>query len=401
MGKLHIQNPYITQPDPKTARLCANIVIDGVMRTLYYEVPIEYKKYLCTERSDAFLLSILQYASFNNLNISWVAPVTQRLLYQLKTIFIPAISERFPRRYHEIMFLGDSTPDELPKSAYAAATKLSPSVESFYTILKHRDLDESSYNLTHLLFTSVSFASAKRLSTTEPSQINDQTRALFTKYLVDARELSEKYSLPLIPIYSNEAEFVIPGSTGWKIHRDAGVAYALQKLLCIYYVSTDYAYLSLPYANGNANELARSHMDLLSCVSVSTDFLQTIPSGKETDRLHKLRSIQDNRMVQQHLYVCSTLNEANCSVCDSCMRTMMELSMDYALENFADVFDLTKFHRREKHYLTRMLYRNTPYDRAVTSVLKEQGKIPFISKVSGATLRPFYTIIKRISDKNN
>ncbi|MDR0964364.1 MAG: hypothetical protein LBM60_07090, partial [Clostridium sp.] len=140
MGKLHIQNPYITQPDPQTARLCANIVIDGVMRTLYYEVPREYKRYLCTERSDAFILSILQYAMFHNLSVSWVAPVTQRLLYQLKTIFMSAISERFPLRYHEIALLGDTTTEELPKSTWAAATKVSPSVEAFYTILKHRDL---------------------------------------------------------------------------------------------------------------------------------------------------------------------------------------------------------------------------------------------------------------------
>jgi hypothetical protein len=396
MGKLHIQTPYITQPNPQSARLCVNMVIDGVKRNLYYEVPIEYQKYLCTERSDAFLLSILQYAMVHNLTVSWVAPVTQRLLYQLKTIYMPAISERFPSRYHEIPLLGEDTTAELPKDTWAVATKVNGSVESFYTILKHHDLFETSYNLTHLLYTSVSFATASKLSTIEPSDINDYTHDIYTKYLNDAYDLSEKHGLPLIPIFSNEADFVVLGSSGWNIHRDAGVVYALQKLFSVYYFPTDFAYMSLPHVKGYADELARSHMDLISCMSVATDSLQCIPSGKETDRFHKLRAIQDDRLVQQHLIVCDTLTDANCSTCDACMRTMTELQMDYTLENYSSVFNLDKFRQNEKQYLMKMLYRNTPYDRAIIQVLEEQKKISLLSRILGAAIRPFYAMFRRV-----
>ena len=53
-----IKKPTVVIIDDK-ARLIANINIDGVQTSLWFEVDGKYQKYLCVERSDAFVAALL------------------------------------------------------------------------------------------------------------------------------------------------------------------------------------------------------------------------------------------------------------------------------------------------------------------------------------------------------
>lgn len=76
---IQIGRPYIEQAG-KNFRLTADVVMDQETKKWWFEVPAEYKQYLCTERSDAFLIGILPLAMRFGEDISLDAPVTEERL---------------------------------------------------------------------------------------------------------------------------------------------------------------------------------------------------------------------------------------------------------------------------------------------------------------------------------
>ena len=72
--------------------MTCNIDIDGKEETYWIEVEDEYKEYLCYERSDAFLIGFLNVALRSHHDIICDTPVTEELLYNLNTLFIPALT---------------------------------------------------------------------------------------------------------------------------------------------------------------------------------------------------------------------------------------------------------------------------------------------------------------------
>lgn len=66
-----IGTPYIAHIDEKV-RLCSKVKKPSGEIELYYEFPAEYEKYLCTERSDSFVLGILEYVMlYGELSNKW------------------------------------------------------------------------------------------------------------------------------------------------------------------------------------------------------------------------------------------------------------------------------------------------------------------------------------------
>ena len=50
---------------------------------LWFAVPIEYKNYLCAERSDAFVVAMLWYAMITGSDIESVAPMSDRMVFHV------------------------------------------------------------------------------------------------------------------------------------------------------------------------------------------------------------------------------------------------------------------------------------------------------------------------------
>lgn len=73
------------------ARLCAVLDIDGTKHPLWVEVDRKYGKFLCAERSDAFVLGVVYYAMRYGHDITCEAPMTDRLYEQLTDQFLPAL----------------------------------------------------------------------------------------------------------------------------------------------------------------------------------------------------------------------------------------------------------------------------------------------------------------------
>lgn len=76
---IQIGRPYIEQAG-KNFRLTADVVMDQETKKWWFEVPAEYKQYLCTERSDAFLIGILHSQCASAKIYRWM-PRLQRSFY--------------------------------------------------------------------------------------------------------------------------------------------------------------------------------------------------------------------------------------------------------------------------------------------------------------------------------
>lgn len=84
-----IGNPYITKCTNGNVRLSADIVVgEREHSTLWVEVAFKYSRYLCLERSDAFVLALLKYAMQYGHDIIAETPMTRRLYEQLTTQFL-------------------------------------------------------------------------------------------------------------------------------------------------------------------------------------------------------------------------------------------------------------------------------------------------------------------------
>lgn len=78
------------------ARIQSLVDIDGNRNTIWFEVRREYGEYLCWERSDAFVIGLLNYAMRNGHDITCEAPMGEDLHYQITTYLIEAIAKVTP-----------------------------------------------------------------------------------------------------------------------------------------------------------------------------------------------------------------------------------------------------------------------------------------------------------------
>ena len=222
--------PYIAHIDEKV-RLCSKVKKPSGDFELYYELPAEYEKYLCTERSDSFVLGILEYAMYLGLDIKCEAPMSESLHYQLCNYGMNILSDNLDC-INRIKIDSTYTNEEI-KSENAVGTGFSAGVDSFYTVLKHLEPDEGSFKLTHLLIANIG---AFTYASTE------KTSKLFYKQVETLMPAANELGLPLISVNSNYNDFYLDANVKVE-HRDyisagtpmkiASCVYALRKLFSV------------------------------------------------------------------------------------------------------------------------------------------------------------------------
>ena len=386
MKMLHIGKPYIIHVGSKT-RLCAEITICEHKKILYYEVDNQWTDVLCTERSDAFLVSLLQYAMANRMDISWEVPVTDRLKYQLRTIFIPVIASKYHTMFSYIHLNGETTAEEIKKDQWAVGTGVSGGVDSFYSILRHLEADEKSQRLTHLFYVAIS----------NHAENEEKLRKEFECSKKSVEAIAMELNLPVISLYSNEAEFFFKGIVNWGALRYVGMVYSLQKLFSVYYFSSGYPYVDITFGNGTEN-FDSLHFDLFTLMTASTRGLNFVGTGGEVSRGQKIQYIENNDVVKRRLFVCNYHSNYNCSVCDKCMRTEMQLYGDGLLQAYHQVFNLDKFNEQKRRYILKMLYRKSEYDAEIVKTLEKRRDVPFVIKLQAFFIRPVYLVWQRLKE---
>ena len=145
---LFIGEPYIAQNGDRSRLVCDIGINRRETRTVWFEVDREYEKYLCTERSDAYVIGLLSWAMRAGHDITCTVPVSEELLYALREYLIPSLVKYAPSfRAVEINAPAAGTP---LANAGAVGTGLSCGIDSFHVISRQLASPYKTLNLTHL-----------------------------------------------------------------------------------------------------------------------------------------------------------------------------------------------------------------------------------------------------------
>ena len=133
-----IPRAHITDSS-STSRLSADIRIDGKPNTIWCEVSRPYRKFLLSERADAFLCALLPFAMRSGKDIICKTPVTEHFLHNLNEILIPQLCAH-DRRLHRVQITAAGNSSAL-FFGNEVATGMSCGVDSFYTVSMYKSSD--------------------------------------------------------------------------------------------------------------------------------------------------------------------------------------------------------------------------------------------------------------------
>lgn len=337
-----------------TSLIC-EIEINGKKDKLFFQCENKWKKYLLTERADAFVVLLLPVAMREKHDIASYLPITEKLKENLEKIFIPTLCEKDKSLYNPKIF-ADSESKLIGGNAVGTANSLG--VDSFYTIYKYANAKDDDLRITHFYMGAVSLdlwgTKAKDLfAYLEKKKYN------YERYKLVADELGKE----LIMTYSNFIEFMCKK---FKYNHVSVHTYiTLAEILCLKKLWKTYLFSSTfpesDFPIKDTRNMDCSHYDELTTKSLSVPDLLFKSSGAEVSRYEKTKILADYPMAQKYLRPCfnfMSLNKSqkknmkNCgrSLCPKCLRLLVSADVSANLEKFKNVVDIEKYKKHRKRY---------------------------------------------------
>ena len=306
--KLTIGKPYIEYIKDKV-RICAELKIEEKKTFIaWYEIGAEYGEYVCTERTDAFVVNVLLYAMEHSLDIECEQVMSEKLYYQLNEYLIPCISKNISK-YNRISIIATLSNEKL-ESRGAVGASLSGGVDSFYTLSKHMDRKEKSYEITHLTFFNAGASG---------SYGGDDARKRYFERIDWIKNVADCVKKEFLCVDTNMNEFLMQDHRSTHTFRTLSIPLVLQKLFSKYYFATGY-----PLPHFEFCPIDTADYDLLNVFCFGTETLSFYASGAEATRMDKLYEITKLEITGKYLNVCVS-ESVNCGKCEKCQRTMMGL----------------------------------------------------------------------------
>ena len=352
---------------------------------LWFSVPIEYKQYLCAERSDAFVVAMLWYAMITGSDIESESPMSEKMVFHISRYLIPALCTQ-ENGYRRIKIIGPTT--NIPyQNAGGVGTGMSCGVDSFYTLHEYLGKDiPLAYRLTHLAYFNMGAifhpnrSEEKEYTIKEFYEITDQMSEDKRR---NANLVASRSGLPLVYVKSNLDKDYYRGAYGHTgVYRNCAMALSLQGLFSVYYNSSGGwpGFFDLTLTEGS------QHYEALLCTCLSTESLSFVLSDS-VSRAEKTMTIADDPLAQRFLDVCFCFN--SCGRCSKCIRTLVTLDIIDKVDLFAQVFDVEYFkkHRIKAYYeILKTMDGDEREDDAVFAkelyrLANEKGIIPKPSRV--------------------
>ena len=345
---IKIGKPEIIETDSKS-RLQAELEIDGEKSVVWFEVDNVYGKYLTYERSDAFVIAILNYAMRNGHDIECKTPVGEELYYQIDTYLIDAVYKGSNQLYRTKIYADiDSTKLEC---ANAVGTGISCGIDSFHAISSHSNTNFKNHNITHLAFNNV-------------GSHGEGERAIYLynerKKLVE--KFADEYNYKLVESNSNIYDVIPQNHLLTHTYTSCFAIYCLQKLYSIYYYASSQTFNSFTLKDNQKK--SSGYYDLLTLSMFSTKSLQIFSAGATQTRLEKTKRVALYEPSYKYLNVC-TQSAQNCNQCEKCTRTILALDAMGYLEKYSAVFDVEYYKKHKQSYLSKLIFyklsKNTSY----------------------------------------
>ena len=365
----------------QAVRLCAMVTMNNANtgkleeKECFFEFEQRYEKYICTERSDAFVLGLLTCALETGSDIEFSEPISERLHYQLTEYYIPMLGKyngSFP-----ICFIRLNGPRDgnMIRNESAAATGCSGGVDSFYTIKKYLNDTTGVGKLTHLVFSSSGTLDYDA----------GRIKNAYKKNMFLVKDIADECGIDYIWCFNNLHTFYKMPYKGFSMFYTTtytSVAFALQKLISVYYVSSGDPITRFSIDISKADGHDCQVFDVFTVSNMNTENMQVYSSGAECSRVDKEKYIADYIPAQKFLTVCVRGYQGedvkgafpNCSRCQKCLRTMSQFYALGVLDNFRTTFDVDSFIAHAGRRLGEMMALNkSSYVKDMKETAKENG----------------------------
>lgn len=335
-----INKPYLKKNGDKT-RLYSRVSLKEKDYLLWYEVDNKYADYLCYEKADSFLIAVLPYAMIYSHDIKVVdVPVSERLVWQLKNLFIPALG-KLSNYYKAIDLICDVS--EKKYESFAVGTGFSAGVDSFYTFLTNRNQQTIHYNITHAVFLNVG---------ANGSFGGNEARERYYKRIDLYRDYLAEHGYEFVCVDSNVNEFSMLSFNYVHTFMSLSAIVAMQKLFKVYYYSGADGLDSF-----SLDPTDSAHYDLLTTQMFSTESVMFYSTGISERRIEKTEFISNFPETYNLLNVCN-IHDTNCRNCEKCIRTMSGLYAIGKLECYDKVFDVEYYKKHLSKNLALMLAKS-------------------------------------------
>ncbi len=337
-------------------------------KVLYYKFDAKYKGSIEKNKqlSNSFVLALLPNAMALGEDIYVKAEISEKLLHNINEHIIPLLTTIHknlkPIKVHPDGGCGSLTiasPDMPPRGA---CTGFSAGVDSFYTIYKYLNKDDS-FSLKYLL---VSNTYGKAQS------------ALFERYSEILRKGSFSVSLPLIIVNTNFHEVMLGSFYNFHSIYNISVSLLFPYLFSRYYYSSTLNYYDAfkDMASGS-KDIGCYDSILLHLLSI--DELEVEGVGHTVRRIDKVKSLASFPPSHAFLNVCMRPDKINCGECPKCTRTLLSLEAINKIENFKSVFDIDKWASQRNKYRRLLFLQSSAFAREIISEA-DKNHIVFVTK---------------------
>ena len=267
---------------------------------VFVEVPDDVE----TSRSGDALSSaaLLPAMAFGDGELEVDRPVDAQLLGNAETIQDVMLSWDLSlrpehARYRRVAIRSGQPQSARPEPDRGTACFFTGGVDSFYSVVKNR-------------------AEIDALVYVHGFDIPLDNTVLYDDVVGRLREAAEMLDLPLIELRTNLRVLEETSGAGWTDYHGAALS-TIAHLL-----GPRFSRVIIPSSWGYAHMKPWGSHPLLDPLWSSNE-VQIVHDGAETNRLGKVRALADSKAAHQHLRVCykNPGNSYNCGVCDKCTRT--------------------------------------------------------------------------------
>lgn len=326
----------------------------------YFVTQKEYGKYFCDEVADAFVTGLLLPALQSNQDIKINGAMSEKLYFNLTNTLVFLLGKAFG--YEPVKIIPNNLV-VLDFKAFAVGTGCSLGVDSFSTIIKHTaEACPESFKLTHLTYFNVGAHGEN-----ETEQVNKS----FQRDLEKIKDFAKEVQLPLLTVESNLPDFYrsyIFNFNQTHVIRNMSIVLTLQKLFRKYIYSSGY-----PVSEIHLSAVDPTYMEGVLQPNLSTETTELIVGGPNLSRAEKAIELIGNSLVKKYLYVCvkdlainnkmilgpwvkiNEIDGSNCSGCDKCLRTMLVFDIIGKLDDYAEVFNLNKYHSMKRLFMAKVI----------------------------------------------
>ena len=312
---------------------------------LWFDVPSEYERYLCSERSNAFVTGLFWYAMVTGQDISFEAPMSERLYRGYTGILMPRLEKA---GFSPVKLIGPVTSEPVWCEGGVVAG-MSGGVDSFYTLHRYgKDDAPDGLKLTHLShYTCSNLFKPDDVRTKSVEQAFADEEEIENIIVERVKKIASEKGMPIIVTNTNlDRDFYRGGYVYMAMYRYLACTLVLEHLYRAYISSSsghnDKVYEPTLFG-------PTQHYETLLVDSLQTETFRYVSSdhGKRTE---KLRALADDEVFRKNVTVCFDTKKdgGNCGVCYGCMKTMMPLDMLGKLDGFGESFDLGSYYRERR-----------------------------------------------------